>query len=80
MEKQYSCRERSGKRRRKQSGDDGDPETVTGQIPCDILKRISPLCKKMGLTMREQLFLTLGFCQLCGNTMSNISAEVDGVE
>ena len=76
MEKQYRCRERSRKRRRKQSGD-GEPETVAGQIPRDILKRISPLCEKMGLTMREQLFLTLGFCQLCGNTMSNLSIAID---
>ena len=55
------------KRKRRQSGDgDSDPETVTGEIPVDILKRISPLCEKMGLSMREQLFLTMGFCQLCG--------------
>ena len=28
----------------------GEVETVTGEIPVDILKRISPLCVKMGLT------------------------------
>ena len=57
------------KRKRRQSGDgDSDPETVTGEIPVDILKRISPLCEKMGLSMRDQLFLTMGFCQLCGKS------------
>ena len=60
------------KRKRSQSGagDGGDGggevDTVTGEIPVDILKRISPLCEKMGLTMRQQLFLTMGFCKLCG--------------
>ena len=57
------------KRKRRQSGDGGDGggevDTVTGEIPVDILKRISPLCEKMGLTMRQQLFLTMGFCKLC---------------
>ena len=42
------------KRKRRQSCDSGDGggkvETVTGEIPVDILKRISPLCMKMGLT------------------------------
>ena len=41
-------------RKRRQSCDSGDGggkvETVTGEIPVDILKRISPLCVKMGLT------------------------------
>ena len=38
-------------RKRRQSCDSGDGggkvETVTGEIPVDILKRISPLCGKM---------------------------------
>ena len=44
------------KRRRRQSGDggegDGEVETVTAEIPVDILRRISPLCEKMGLTIK----------------------------
>ena len=42
------------KRKRRQNCDSGDGggkvETVTGEIPVDILKRISPLCVKIGLT------------------------------
>ena len=42
------------KRKRRQNCDSGDGggkvETVTGEIPVDILKRISPLSEKMGLT------------------------------
>ena len=42
--------------RRRQSGDggegDGEVETVTAEIPVDILRRISPLCEKMGLTIK----------------------------
>ena len=63
-------KEQYRKRKRRQSGDDGDGdeevETVNGEIPVNILKRISPLCEKMGLTMRQQLFMTMGFCKLCG--------------
>ena len=44
------------KRKRRQSGDggegDGEVETVTAEIPVDILRRISPLCEKMGLTIK----------------------------
>ena len=40
----------------RQSGDggegDGEVETVTAEIPVDILRRISPLCEKMGLTIK----------------------------
>ena len=82
MEQQHRWRERTRKsrKRRKQTddGDDGgEPETVTGQIPRDILKRISPLCEKMNLSMREQLFLTMGFCQLSGNTMNKLRIAID---
>ena len=42
--------------KRRQSGDggkgDGEVETVTAEIPVDILRRISPLCEKMGLIIK----------------------------
>ena len=31
---------------------DGEVETVAAEIPVDILRRISPLCEKMGLTIK----------------------------
>ena len=40
------------KEKRRQSGDGGEVETVTAEIPVDILRRISPLCEKMGLTIK----------------------------
>ena len=58
MEKQHR---KSRKRRRKQSGDgyDGEPETVAGQIPCDILKRVSSLFKKLSLSPEGRLWFNL---------------------
>ena len=46
-------------------GDD-DIDTVPGEIPIDILRKMSPICEKMGITMRQQLGLTMGFVELCG--------------
>ena len=58
-------------RKRKRSGNGGggdgdDVETVSGNIPVDLLRRISPLCEKLGISMRNQLSLTMGFVELCG--------------
>ena len=65
--------EKYRQRKRKLSGDGGggdggedDSDSVPGQIPIDILRLMSPLCEKMGITMRQQLGLTMGFVELCG--------------
>ena len=63
--------EKYRQKKRKLSGDgggggEGDVDTVPGEIPIDILKKMSPLCEKMGITMRQQLGLTMGFVELCG--------------
>ena len=63
--------EKYRQKKRKLSGDGGgggedDIDTVPGEIPIDILKKMSPLCEKMGITMRQQLGLTMGFVELCG--------------
>ena len=59
------------KLKRRQSGDggeeDGEVETVTAEIPVDILRRISPLCEKMGLIIK---------CYFCCYVMFYIFSEV----
>ena len=47
-------KERSRKHKKQFSGDGGgDPGvTVAADIPVDVLRRISPLCEHMGLTIR----------------------------
>ena len=61
---------RKKKRQRSQDGDgDGggnDTDSVPGQIPKDLLTKISPLCEKLGLSMRQQLSMAMGFAELCG--------------
>ena len=61
-------KERSRKRKKQFSvNGGGDPGvTVAADIPVDVLRRISPLCEHMGLTMRQQLGMTIGFVELCG--------------
>ena len=61
--------EKYRKKKRQHSGDDGggeDTDCVPGNIPIDLLRKISPLCEKLGLTMRQQLSLAMGFVELCG--------------
>ena len=63
--------EKYRQKKRKLSGDGGgggeyDIDTVPGEIPIDIFKKMSPLCEKMGISMRQQLGLTMGFVELCG--------------
>ena len=62
-------KEKQRKRKRSGNGGGGDGDdivTVSGNIPVDLLRRISPLCEKLGLSMRQQLSLTMGFVELCG--------------
>ena len=61
--------EKYRKKKRQRSGEDGggdEIDAVPGNIPVDLLRRISPLCEKLGLSMRQQLALTMGFAELCG--------------
>ena len=62
--------EKYRKKKRKHGGggdDGGGPEDVVpGNIPIDVLRRISPLCEKIGITMRQQLAVTMGFVELSG--------------
>ena len=60
---QEKCR--SKKRRSNDGGDDGD-DTIAALLPLDILRKMTPLCEKLGLTMRQQLGVTMGFVELCG--------------
>ena len=72
-EKQRKCK-RSGNG----GGCDGDEvETVSGNIPVDLLRRISPLCEKLGISMRNQLSLTMGFVELCGELKWKIKFQCD---
>ena len=69
-------------RKRKRSGNGGggdgdDVETVSGNIPVDLLRRISPLCEKLGISMRNQLSLTMGFVELCGELKWEIKFQCD---
>ena len=68
-------------RKRKRSGNGGgdgdDIETVSGNIPVDLLRRMSPLCEKLGISMRQQLSLTMGFVELCGELKRNIEFQCD---
>ena len=69
-------------RKRKRSGNGGggdgdDIETVSGKIPVDLLRRMSPLCEKLGISMRQQLSLTMGFVELCGELKRNIEFKCD---
>ena len=69
-------------RKRKRSGDGGggdgdDVETVAGNIPVDLLRRMSPLCEKLGISMRNQLSLTMGFVELCGELKWKIKFQCD---
>ena len=61
---QEKCR--SKKRRSNDGDDDGGDDTIAAQLPVDILRKITPLCEKLGLSMRQQLSLTMGFVELCG--------------
>ena len=54
------------KKRQRSSEDGGGDDSVPGNIPPDLLRRISPLCEKLGLSMRQQLAMTMGFAELCG--------------
>ena len=57
-------REKNRKKKRQRSGEDGGgDDSVPGNIPVDLLRRISPLCEKLG--MRQQLAMTMGFAELC---------------
>ena len=67
-------------RKRKRSGNGGggdgdDIETVSGNIPVDLLRRMSALCEKLGISMRQQLSLTMGFVELCGELKWNIKFQ-----
>ena len=45
-------REKNRKKKRQRSGEDGGgDDSVPGNIPVDLLRRISPLCEKLGLSM-----------------------------
>ena len=60
-------REKNRKKKRQRSSEDGGgDDSVPGNIPVDLLCRISPLCEKLGLSMRQQLAMTMGFAELCG--------------
>ena len=69
-EKQFRAslrREKNRIKKRQRSGEDGGgDDSVPGNIPVDLLRRISPLCEKLGLSMRQQLAMTMGFAELCG--------------
>ena len=69
-EKQFRAslrREKNRIKKRQRSGEDGGgDDSVLGNIPVDLLRRISPLCEKLGLSMRQQLAMTMGFAELCG--------------
>ena len=60
---QEKCR---SKKRRSNGGDDDGDDTIAAQLPLDILRKMTPLCEKLGLTMRQQLCVTMGFVGLCG--------------
>ena len=69
-------KEKQRKRKRSGNGGDGDDiETVSGNIPVDLLRRMSPLCEKLGISMRQQLSLTMGFVELCGELKWNIEFQ-----
>ena len=59
-------REKNRKKRQRSGEDGGGDDSVPGNIPVDLLRRISPLCEKLGLSMRQQLAMTMGFAELCG--------------
>ena len=69
-EKQFRAslrREKNRIKKRQRSGEDGGgDDSVPGNIPVDLLRRISPLCEKLGLSMRQQLAMTMGFAVPCG--------------
>ena len=49
-------REKNRKKKRQRSGEDGGgDDSVPGNILVDLLQRISPLCEKLSLGMRQQL-------------------------
>ena len=56
-EKQFRAslrREKNRIKKRQRSGEDGGgDDSVPGNIPVDLLRRISPLCEKLGLSMRQ---------------------------
>ena len=67
-EKQFRAslrREKNRIKKRQRSGEDGGgDDSVPGNIPVDLLCRISPLCEKLGLSMRQQLAMTImGFAE-----------------
>ena len=57
---------KTGKRRGSVAVKMEEGMTVPGNIPVDLLRRISPLFEKLGLSMRQQLAMTMGFAELCG--------------
>ena len=57
---------RTKKRRSNDGDDDGGDETIAAQIPVNILQKLTPLFEKIGLTMRQQLSVTMGFVEVCG--------------
>ena len=59
-------REKNRKKRQRSGEDGGGDDSVPGNIPVDLLRRISPLCEKLGLSMRQQSAMTMGFAELCG--------------
>ena len=56
------------KRKRMQGGDDDDEEdnTVECRAPRDLLKKLGPLCDKIGVTIRQQHSLVVAFYELVG--------------
>ena len=67
------CSEKKNRKKKRQRSQDGDgdgggndTDSVPGQIPIDLLTKISPLCEKLGLSMRQQLSMAMGFAELCG--------------
>ena len=57
------------KRKRLQGGDDDDDDdenTVECRAPRDLLRRLGPLCDKIGVTIRQQHSLVVAFYELVG--------------
>ena len=54
-------------KKRPSSGDDGDDDDGTWvKVPRNLLHRLTPLAEKMGLSMRNQLGVTVGIYEILG--------------